>query len=210
MQQLKKLLKRRRAKGQFKGVQDSRIDSKNVLKSDRIKAKDFPERTRIELEPGKKGNWNKTLNGPLKPTTDYIIGNKIYETDEYGRVRRVSGELSLIKRDRNTYQQGKAGKTKGIKDGHEADEGGHIIPSRHDGFGEQINYLPMNSNLNKGGWKRMENLWDNALNEKKTVEVDIKPNYEGTSKRPKEFKVIYKIDGKSFKKKFMNVQRGKE
>ena len=36
MQQLKKLLKRRRAKGQFKGVQDSRIDSKNVLKSDKM------------------------------------------------------------------------------------------------------------------------------------------------------------------------------
>ncbi|HFB65139.1 MAG TPA: hypothetical protein ENJ60_06320 [Aeromonadales bacterium] len=36
MQQLKKLLKRRRAKGQFKGVQNSRIDSKNVLKSDSI------------------------------------------------------------------------------------------------------------------------------------------------------------------------------
>jgi len=108
-------------------------------------AKTLPERKVIELEPGQKGSWNKTLNGKLEPNTNYKVGNKTYETDEHARVSRVSGELKPTKNDRNTYQQGKAGKESGIKDGYKDDEGGHIISSRHDGAGEQINYVPMNS-----------------------------------------------------------------
>ncbi|HFQ4917049.1 TPA: DNA/RNA non-specific endonuclease, partial [Vibrio vulnificus] len=52
-----------------------------------------------------------------------------YKTDELGRVKSVSGKLELNKVDRNTYQQSKAGKTDGIKDGLVDDEGGHLIAS---------------------------------------------------------------------------------
>ena len=117
--------------------------------------------------------------------------------------------LSLNKHDRNSYQQGKSAKVDGIKDGKVSDDGGHIIASRHDGAGEQINYVPMDSNLNRGAWKRMENVWDNALREGKKVEVNVNPIYNGASKRPDKFRVIYKIDGKEFVKKFKNTPEGK-
>ena len=167
-----------------------------------------PPRKQIELEPGQKGSWNKKLNGKLEPNTDYKVGNKIYKTDELGRVKRVTGELKLNKHDRNYYQQGKAGKADGIKDGKVHDDGGHLISSRHDGAGEQINYVPMNSNLNRGEWKKMENKWNNALKEGKKVEIDIQPIYKGNSNRPEVFSVKYWVDGKKKTAFFENKPGG--
>jgi hypothetical protein len=160
----------------------------------------------IELEPGKKGGWNKELNGTLKPNEKYKVGSYLYETDDLGRVNKVSGKLELNKHDRNRYQQAKAGKTGGIKDGLEADEGGHLVASVFNGPGEQINYAAMNGKLNKSAWKQMENEWGKALKDGKKVDVDLRPVYEGGSKRPDKFIARYKIDGKLYKRRFKNYQ----
>ena len=123
---------------------------------------------------------------------------------------KASGKLDLNKRDRNTYQQGKAGKTDGIKDGLENDEGGHLIASIFNGPGEQVNYAAMDGNLNKGAWKRMENQWADAIkgDPPKTVEVEINTIYDGVSKRPEAFEVVYKIDGKMTEIAFENIPGG--
>ena len=85
-----------------------------------------------------------------------------------------------------------------------------MIASIFDGSGEQINYSPMNSNLNRGAWKKMENNWAEALNgiPPKEVKVDIQPIYDGASKRPEAFKVKYWIDGKKRTKFFKNEPGG--
>jgi len=54
----------------------------------------------------------------------------------------------------------------------------------------------MNSHLNRGAWKKMENIWDKTLQTGQKVEVDIKPIYSGDSKRPDVFNISYWIDGK--------------
>ncbi|WP_216825095.1 DNA/RNA non-specific endonuclease [Agarilytica rhodophyticola] len=162
------------------------------------------------LDPGEKGNWNAELNGKLKPEHKYQVGPYLYETDDQGRINRVSGTLDLEKRDRNTYQQTKAGKEDGIKDGLADDEGGHIIASIFNGPGEQINYAAMDGNLNKGAWKRMENSWAEALKKDppEVVIVDIDIIYEGDSKRPEAFEVFYEVDGKEKFRTFENVAGG--
>uniref|UniRef100_UPI003734D5B9 DNA/RNA non-specific endonuclease n=1 Tax=Vibrio atypicus TaxID=558271 RepID=UPI003734D5B9 len=101
-------------------------------------------------------------------------------------------------------------KVDGIKDGLTEDDGGHLIASIFDGAGEQINYAPMNANLNRGAWKAMENRWAKALNgdPPKTVKIDIQPIYEGNSKRPEAFEVIYEIDGKEEFLEFANKTGG--
>ncbi|WP_281649117.1 DNA/RNA non-specific endonuclease [Parendozoicomonas sp. Alg238-R29] len=109
------------------------------------------------------------MNGRLIINHKYKVGPYLYETDKAGRVNRVSGELDLSTRDRNTYQQTKSGKEDGIKDGLTDDDGGHLIASIFDGAGEQINYAPMNSNLNRGAWKKMENRWAEALSSVPTL-----------------------------------------
>jgi len=160
----------------------------------------------ITLDPGKKGSWNKKLNKDLNPNSNYKVGNYTYKTDELGRVKGVSGKLDLSKVDRNTYQQGKAGKLDGIKDGLTDDEGGHLIASIFKGPGEQINYAAMDGNLNKGAWKRMENNWAKALkgDPPKKVEVNIRAFYDGENKRPSKFIVDYMIDDEPFKSTFKN------
>ncbi len=172
------------------------------------KTKPKPDPDVTELEPGAKGSWNKQLNGELTPNHKYKVGSHTYETDDMGRVKRVSGDLDLNTRDRNTYQQGKSAKLDGIKDGLDDDDGGHLVASIFDGPGEQINYAPMNSNLNRGAWKRMENDWANALKEGKQVNVDIQPIYDGASKRPTAFEVLYDIDGEEEFVEFANKAGG--
>ncbi|MCX2769717.1 DNA/RNA non-specific endonuclease [Pseudoalteromonas sp. B530] len=164
----------------------------------------------IELEQGKKGSWNKTLNGKLEANTTYRVGSYDYKTDEFGRVKSVSGKLDLDTVDRNKYQQSKAGATGGIKDGLVDDEGGHLIATIFKGPGEQINYAAMNGNLNKGAWKRMENKWAEALKETPPKEVDVNINaiYEENSKRPVAFDVTYIIDGKKKTLTFLNKAGG--
>tara|TARA_Y100000815_G_C13340478_1_gene499716 strand:+ start:373 stop:909 length:537 start_codon:yes stop_codon:yes gene_type:complete len=168
-----------------------------------------PDNT-TELEPGEKGSWNKALNGELKPNHKYKVGEYLYETDSEGRVTKVSGKLDLTKRDRNKYQQGKAGKTAGIKDGLDKDEGGHLIASIFNGPGEQVNYAAMDGNLNKGAWKRMENQWADALkaDPPEVVEVEINIVYENGSKRPEAFDIFYEIDGEEYAKSFTNSHGG--
>ena len=145
----------------------------------------------IETESGSKGNWNELLNNP-EPNTRYIVdGNKIYDTDHLGRVVRVEATLKLDTLDRNTYQQLKAG-----KQGIDGDEGGHLIASILNGSGEKINLLPMNSNLNRSLWKKLENGWYKSLQEGKTVKVKIVPLYEGTDMRPHKFEISYSLDNK--------------
>ena len=164
----------------------------------------------IVLAPGTKGCWNDQLNGELKPNATYQVGKYTYQTDEMGRVETVSGKLDLTKQDRNTYQQTKAGKTAGIKDGVEDDEGGHLIASIFNGPGEQINYAAMDGNLNKGAWKKMENDWAKAIKGPPPKNVDVKINavYEGDSKRAEAFEVEYFVDGEMFEAFFENKAGG--
>ena len=128
-----------------------------------------------------------------------------YKTDANGRVKETSYTVSNTTSDRNTYQQGKAGKKDGHKDGQTNDQGGHIQATTHGGAREQINLLPQDAKLNNSEWKKMENTWTKAANDGKKVKVKIKPVYSGDSRRPSEYRVEYTIDnGKPIIEKFKN------
>ncbi|MEY8771893.1 DNA/RNA non-specific endonuclease, partial [Erwinia sp. ACCC 02193] len=144
----------------------------------------------VIVDPGKKGAWNKTLNKPEPNTVYQVDGNKTYHTDDLSRTTKVNASLSLSKNDRNTYQQCKAGKC-----GNNGDEGGHLIASIFNGPGEKLNIFPMDGNLNKSQWKKMENSWGTALKEGKTVDVNIQPIYSGNNIRPDRVIVQYSVDG---------------
>ncbi|MEL6536177.1 MAG: DNA/RNA non-specific endonuclease, partial [Bacteroidota bacterium] len=138
---------------------------------------------------GAKGRWNQLLNRPPIPSHRYQVDNYLYETDQYGRVKKVSGNLELRERGRYDYQQGRVVE---LKDGVSGqDEGGHLIANILFGPGEQINYLPQTATLNKGAWRNMEREWAKALEEGKNVRVEISPIFEGSSKRPEGFEVDY-------------------
>jgi hypothetical protein len=146
----------------------------------------------IETKGGSVSKWNMVLNRILRSNAIYKIDQYIFETDHLARVKKIVGELKLQSRGRNTYQQGKAVE---IKDGLPGDQGGHLIAEIFYGPGEQINYLPMKSTLNQSSWKQMENTLKKALEEGKKVDIEIRPVFEGASKRPSAFEVDYWLNG---------------
>ncbi|WIO44058.1 hemagglutinin repeat-containing protein [Klebsiella electrica] len=160
---------------------------------------------KVMLDSGGKGNWSKELNNPQPNKVYHVDGDKIYKTDAQARPSQVEATLSPNVKDRNGYQQCKAGKC-----GFDGDEGGHLIASIFNGPGEKLNLVPMDGNLNKGAWKQMENTWAKALGEGKEVKVNIQPSYIGDSVRPEKFKVVYSIDGgRPIEKVFNNSPGGK-
>ncbi|NJN47112.1 MAG: hypothetical protein HC808_12210, partial [Candidatus Competibacteraceae bacterium] len=96
-----------------------------------------------------------------------------YDTDELGRVERVSGELHLDAADRNTYRQQQAGGAERLT----TDDGGHLVGSQFDGPGEAINLIAQNRGINRSGgqWYALESTWQTALNRGHQVSVDIQP-----------------------------------
>ncbi|EON4095227.1 TPA: DNA/RNA non-specific endonuclease [Escherichia coli] len=160
---------------------------------------------KLMLDSGGKGNWSKELNNPQPNKVYHVDGDKIYKTDAQAGPSQVEATLSPNVKDRNGYQQCKAGKC-----GLDGDEGGHLIASIFNGPGEKLNLVPMDGNLNKGAWKQMENTWAKALGEGKEVKVNIQPSYIGDSVRPAKFKVVYSIDGgRPIEKVFNNAPGGK-
>ncbi|HFZ1005048.1 TPA: DNA/RNA non-specific endonuclease [Klebsiella aerogenes] len=160
---------------------------------------------KVMLDSGGKGNWSKELNNPQPNKVYHVDGDKIYKTDAQARPSQVEATLSPNVKDRNGYQQCKAGKC-----GFDGDEGGHLIASIFNGPGEKLNLVPMDGNLNKGAWRQMENTWAKALGEGKEVKVNIQPSYIGDSVRPEKFKVVYSIDGgRPIEKVFNNSPGGK-
>nr|HDU9003110.1 DNA/RNA non-specific endonuclease [Bacillus cereus] len=130
-----------------------------------------------------------------------------YTTDSQGRVASCEGSLQLGDGKRNNYAQRVVGGNDRLDD----DDGGHLIATIFKGSGNMDNLVPMNSNLNRGEWKKLENEWANALNDGDKVRVKITPNYSGNSKRPDSFVIRYKIgdEDRWRLKNFDNVPGGK-
>ena len=148
----------------------------------------------IKAEKGSEGNFNKALFKP-EPDKEYNLSNgHTYTTDSEARVVEVRGDLSKIEGDRNQRQQS----ISGGQDRQNTDHGGHLIATMFNGAGEGINIVPMDGKLNgRGGrWNNWELGLRKALNEGKTVQVEIKIEYANEGKRPTSFNITQTIDGK--------------
>ena len=143
----------------------------------------------------------------LKPNIEYTTPvGYTYKTDHKGRITNVSGKLNLGAAKRNKYAQRIAGREDRLK----TDEGGHLIASIFEGSGKLDNLVPMDGNLNKGEWKKLENMWAKHLEKGRTVEVKIQPVYKGNSQRPASFEIEYKIGKREWEVvKFDNKPGGK-
>ena len=147
---------------------------------------------------------------PLIPNAIYVVDFITYRTDTEGRVSQITAILDTNKRGRDEFQQQQA---KHFKDGasNAVDDGGHMIGSRFRGIVEQINYFPQEIASNRyADWKNMEDEWEAVAKGKRltrngavivsagtprTVSVDIKPQFNGNSKRPFEFRVDFSYNG---------------
>ncbi|WP_235617228.1 DNA/RNA non-specific endonuclease [Lysinibacillus mangiferihumi] len=89
-------------------------------------------------------------------------------------------------------------------------EGGHLIASIFKGSGSLDNLVPMNGNLNKGEWKKLENMRAKQLDKGQGVEVKIKAIYKGDLQRPISFEIEYKVGNGDWEyREFKNKPGGK-
>lgn len=160
----------------------------------------------IRENPGQRGSWNASLNGPLEPNAAYVLANgHSYVTDAAGRVTRADATLDLAKLgsgDRNVYQQVVSGRIGG-----EGYDGGHLIGTLFGGAGERINLVPQLSSVNRGDFRVMEKEWADALVAGKTVKVEVSPAYTQGAV-PTEIDVVYWIDGVKHHRTFNNSPGG--
>ncbi|TYQ14663.1 UNVERIFIED_CONTAM: DNA/RNA non-specific endonuclease [Acetivibrio alkalicellulosi] len=144
----------------------------------------------------------------LKPNVQYATPEGyLYKTDDLGRIVRCEGTLAFGIAKRNEYAQRTVGREDRLSD----DDGGHLIASIFKGSGDFDNLVPMNGNLNKGEWKKLEIAWGKALNSKppKEVKVKITPVYEGNSQRPVRFEIENQVGNRQWEIiKFKNSSGG--
>ncbi|AGK54515.1 DNA/RNA non-specific endonuclease [Bacillus sp. 1NLA3E] len=144
----------------------------------------------------------------LKPDVEYTSKEGYnYKTDCQGRISSAEGTLKFGDGKRNKYAQKVVGRENRLPD----DEGGHLIANIFKGSGGLDNLVPMNGNLNKGEWKKLENTWTDALKLGDDVKVKITPNYMEDSQRPISFDIKYKIGDDEWEiRRFDNVPGGKK
>lgn len=88
------------------------------------------------------------------------------------------------------------------------DDGGHFIAARFNGPGDRFNHFAQNASFNRGPYRAMEDGWAKALQAGRKVFVNIKPHYEGTSRRPDSVLVTWVIDGHRKVRNFPNEAQG--
>ena len=139
-------------------------------------------------------------------TTTVDAGGYKFSRDAEGRSGAASGNL---RRQPNQVRSRSVQRNAGKPDRQPSDHGGHLIARRFGGPEIPENHIAQAANINRGLYRRLENKWDKALGKGKEVEVEIIPNYAGSSKRPDSIEVRYKINGMRHKKVISNARKGK-
>ncbi|BEH90293.1 hypothetical protein T23_03950 [Turicibacter faecis] len=142
------------------------------------------------LETDDNGNVFKN-NGEIMPDTVFKVNGYEYETDYLGRTIRAEGRLELNESPRKTINEDNVGG----EDRQDTDDRGHLIADRFGGSNKIENLVPMDSNLNRGEYKKIENFLADAVSDGKNVDVKVEPIYEGDSRRPSSFDISYSING---------------
>ncbi len=149
----------------------------------------------------------------LKPNETYTVNGYGYKTDNLGRITNASGQLKEVlpkdKRKRNNKHQLEAGGEDRITIKGNKDHGGHLIAIIFDGSPLVDNIVAMIGNVNTSAYKKLENMWADAVKAKQKVVVDISPKYKGDSLRPDSFRIKYSIDGVKAKAVVKNIKGGK-
>lgn len=130
--------------------------------------------------------------GKLKSSIKYQTGefNYNYETDELGRISNWNTEnLQLTQREKRLNHIAKTpGKLKG-------DHAGHLAGDRFGGSPKLDNMVSQSQHVNLSDYRKIENIWAQAIKQGKEVAVNVEVRYDRNGLRPTEFIVEYIIDG---------------
>lgn len=164
-----------------------------------------PEETSIDKDDN--GKIYKA-NGELLPNNEYTVRGYDYKTDDKGRIISASGDLHWKDHEGRLPLETPIS-TIGKGSERPDDDRGHLIADEFNGSNGIENLVPMNSDLNRNGdYRKLEKEWEQALKDKKSVHVEIEPQYSDDSRRPDSFIAGYTIDGEYYEKSFANEAKG--
>lgn len=103
-----------------------------------------------------------------------------FTLDELGRTVCAEGDLTLEKGNRDLRAQVEAGG----EWRRDTDEGGHLIGTRFGGEGGEENLVAEDINLNRSGYKCLENEWESEIQSGSDIHIKIEPLYQEVSERP--------------------------
>lgn len=129
----------------------------------------------------------------------------MYQTDEYGRIVKVTFDKLTLKdegRARKIIRNTKEEIGRGFE--RATDDRGHLIGDRFDGNNTLANIVSMDSSLNQGEYKAMEDIWAESIQAGNNVSGTIELKYSGNSYRPDTIEVWYDIGKGIVKKIFQN------
>lgn len=123
-----------------------------------------------------------------------------FETDSQGRVCKVHvEEVRQVSSEERLRDGNRTAETTEIKNGLETDDGGHLLGDLFGGSSDQINLVPMDSEVNRhGDWRLLEAKINATLNgpPPRTVsDFTVTIRYDGDTARPSSFKVSYRVEG---------------
>ena len=192
----------------IKGCKLSELAKENLGKTLDYKELDKPIFTGINLKSDDNGSAYQQINEKtgekeLKHNFEYELNGYKYKTDDEARIISAEGKVKI------TDRENRQSINTDLRDKKETDDKGHLIGDRFDGDNGLGNLVPMDANLNRGDFKKLENEFANSARDGKDVYVTVEPKYEGDSKRPDSFAVAYTIDGEMFEKVFENKAKEK-
>lgn len=145
------------------------------------------------------------INNELVPNITYKLGTAVYQTDEYGRIIKVTFDkltLNKVERASNIISNTASEIGRGFE--RAGDDRGHLIAYRFNGDNSIANIISMDSKLNRSEYKAMENLWAESIQSGKNVSGSIELTYSGDSFRPDTIEVLYDIGKGMVEKIFQN------
>lgn len=163
-----------------------------------------------EIIEGKKCNFDDNgelyrVNNDLIPNNSYEINGYHYRTDWLGRIIWAKAILHMKERD-SRFPIRDSIEDIGKGDQKEGDDRGHLIGDQFDGSNGLENMIPQDAEVNRNGFKNLENELAREVKDGKEVKVEIKLEYQGTSRRPEALIVTYSIDGEKSVRVFPNGQ----
>ena len=152
---------------------------KAYLRTDTIHGKNVPE----------------SITRSLIPDTTVTKGNFTAQTDSAGRL--VSAKLNDVK-----INNAERPNTTRFKDGDVRylpnDDVGHMMGHNLGGPTGPENLLPQNQNVNRSAFRKVESEVKSLVESGKTVEYEMKINYEGSNTRPSSFEPKITVDGTEY------------
>ncbi len=171
----------------------SEFDESEHSVADELEVSDLPDE-KEQVEHRDDQGIVFRVDNKLISNNKYEINGYTYETDDHGRIQSVSGFLHIKSHDGRKPIRDSMD-TIGNGDQRETDERGHLIGDQFDGSNGMENMIPQDMTLNRGEYKNMENELAKQVKSGKEVYVEIEPQYDGDSRRPKALLVQYSIDG---------------